>query len=132
MLKSIIQLLTQKGLMSQVLESTDAMLEKAERVTRAALAALLEKTPPGFDIYALDREQKILPQINRKLPLLEDWVCVLSPDGDILRRVSLVECFMNSEYRGVLDFIPVGADIFHTNSIKVLDDTLKECRGLAD
>ncbi len=76
-------------------------------------------------IWALDRIKRVLPRINKQLPILEDFVVVLSPDGEELDRFSLVECFERSEYRGVLDFVPVAADIFHTNSIALLDGSLE-------
>ncbi len=77
-------------------------------------------------IWALDREKKVLPRLHKRLPVLEDFVVALGPDGVEQRRFSLVECFERSEYRGILDFIPVAADIFHTNSIDVLDGSLFE------
>ena len=56
MFKALFQVLSQKNLMIQALEKSDGALVKAERVTRAAFAALLDGQEPGFDLYELDRE----------------------------------------------------------------------------
>jgi hypothetical protein len=72
-------------------------------------------------IYVLDRDGKILPRINPKEGVLEDFVTVLDRSGKVLRRVSILECFENSPYAGLLRKMPRSGDIFHTNTLEVLD-----------
>jgi phosphate transport system protein len=56
MFRTLLRLLKQRPLMEQTSERAEAMLEKAETISRAALDAALEKRAPTFDLYALDRE----------------------------------------------------------------------------
>ena len=72
-------------------------------------------------IYVLDRDGKILPRINPKEGVLEDFVTVLDRSGRVLRRVSILECFERSPYAGLLREMPRSGDIFHTNTLEVLD-----------
>jgi hypothetical protein len=57
---------------------------------------------------------------------LEDFVVELSPEGRTLRQISLVRCFLRSRYAAVLTRLweKSGEDIFHTNSVAVLDGSL--------
>ncbi len=70
-------------------------------------------------IYTLDREGKIIPRINPDKGVLEDFVTVLDPGGKVLRKISILECFRHSTLlqRG----LPREGDIFHTNTLEVLD-----------
>lgn len=72
-------------------------------------------------IHALDRDGKILPRINPKEGVLEDFVTVLDPSGRVLRRISILECFERSPYAGLLRKMDRSGDIFHTNTLEVLD-----------
>jgi hypothetical protein len=72
-------------------------------------------------IYALDRDGKILPWINPKEGVLEDFVTVLDSSGRVLRRISILECFERSPYAGLLRKMPRSGDVFHTNTLEVLD-----------
>lgn len=72
-------------------------------------------------IYVLDRDGKILPRINPKEGILEDFVTVLDRSGKVLRRVSVLECFERSPYAEWLQNMPRSGDIFHTNTLEVLD-----------
>jgi hypothetical protein len=80
---------------------------------------------PDGRIYALTHE-------NRTRPLeglehlddtrLDDFLDVLSPDGELLKRVSLIETVAGSRFRHLLYNVPAPsiADPLHTNTIKVL------------
>jgi Arylsulfotransferase (ASST) len=73
-------------------------------------------------IYVLDREGKVIPRINPRSGVLEDFVTVLSRSGRPLRRISILRCFERSPYAGLVDTMPRRqGDIFHTNTIEVLD-----------
>ncbi len=73
-------------------------------------------------IYVLDREGKVIPRINRKRGVLEDFVTVLSPKGRLLRRISILECFESSPYANLVQTMRKRqGDIFHTNTLEVLD-----------
>lgn len=72
-------------------------------------------------IYVLDREGKIIPRINPKEGVLEDFVTVLDPAGKVIRRLSILECFERSRYAFLLAAMKRKGDIFHTNTLEVLD-----------
>ncbi len=77
----------------------------------------LEIMPSG-DIYVLTRVPNLVPRIHPSQEILEDFISVFDADGVEKRRVSVLEAFERSKYakpwRG-------RGDIFHTNSLRVLD-----------
>ncbi|MFT7677676.1 MAG: hypothetical protein ACI8QC_001659 [Planctomycetota bacterium] len=86
-------------------------------------------------ILTLTRELKLISQLNPKLPSVDDAISVLSPEGKLLKRVSLVTALRNSRWFAAaaklgrnpdkvqrLDAQGLSAlDILHANSIHVLD-----------
>ena len=77
---------------------------------------------PNGDIWVLDRDGKLLPRINPEKGVLEDFATLLDPQGRVLRRISILESFERSRWASLLSRIPPdGGDIFHTNTIEVLD-----------
>lgn len=80
----------------------------------------LEVLPNG-EIWVLDRDGKIIPRINPEKGILEDMVTVLAPDGRVLRRISLLESLERSRWASLLDRTKRAGDIFHTNTLEVLD-----------
>jgi hypothetical protein len=75
-------------------------------------------------IYTLTREAHIVPRINPDRPILEDYVAVLDEHGTEIDRLSILEAFESSDYFGVLDGMKDSGDVFHTNTIEVLDGRL--------
>jgi hypothetical protein len=74
-------------------------------------------------IYVLTREPRLMPHLNPDRQVLEDFICVLDPQGHVIRKVSLVSAFEQSSYASFLKDIPNVSDIFHTNTVEVLDGT---------
>jgi len=83
----------------------------------------LEVMPDGT-IYTLTRTAHMLPRISEEKPILEDFITVMDADGNELRSFSLLEAFENSRFAGVLEGMKPDGDIFHTNTIEILDGTL--------
>ncbi len=94
----------------------------------------LDITDDGL-IYVLTREAEVLPRISKELPVLHDFVAVLASDGTELRRISLLEAIERSDYsdlmqRAVSSLSAPGqygaapGDIFHTNTLEILDGSL--------
>ena len=78
-------------------------------------------------IYTLTRRPQIEKWIDAKEPVLVDYIEVLDADGKLLREVSILEALRNSAFKFRLDTRPVRTgDIFHTNSVFVLDDSMKQ------
>jgi hypothetical protein len=71
-------------------------------------------------IYVLTRETRVIPRINAREPVVEDFVARVSPDGHEISRVSLLECFENSPYASLLGNMARSGDIFHTNTLELL------------
>jgi hypothetical protein len=77
---------------------------------------------PAGDIHVLTRESRVVEDLHPEHAVLLDYVTVLSPDGEERRRVDLLEAFENSVYASHLQFRKESGDIFHTNTLEILDD----------
>ena len=80
----------------------------------------LQVTPEG-DIWVLDREGKVLPRINPQAGILEDYVTVLDAQGRLKRRISILESLESSRHASLLSRMPRQGDVFHTNTLEILD-----------
>ncbi|MEA1928838.1 MAG: hypothetical protein U9N73_11590, partial [Candidatus Auribacterota bacterium] len=77
-------------------------------------------------IYVLThRERDQYPGQHLTGPILEDFITVLTPEGKEIRSISLIKCFVNSPYFYLLAYAQTRGDIFHTNTIEVLDGELE-------
>lgn len=83
----------------------------------------LEVLPDGR-IITLVRKAKIVPRIHPEMPILEDFLVVLDADGNELSRVSVLEAIERSDHTYLLDKLAPHGDIFHTNTVEVLDGRL--------
>ncbi len=85
----------------------------------------LDVAPDGT-IWVLDREGKVLPRINPKEGVLEDFVTHLAHNGRVLERISILRAFEDSPYARFLDVMPHAGDILHTNTLELLDGSLAD------
>jgi hypothetical protein len=78
------------------------------------------------NIWTLLHERRVVAGLRGGQPVLEDFALEFSPEGRLMRRISLVECFRRSVYFPMVASIrrDAGEDIFHTNSLVVLDGSL--------
>lgn len=83
---------------------------------------------PNGDIAVLAREAHLLERIDAQRPTLEDFVLILDSSGREKKRYSVLEAFeRSSEHRAIWDESPRRfGDLFHTNSIEVLDGRFAE------
>jgi hypothetical protein len=72
-------------------------------------------------IVLLSRKRRVIPRINSEANVLEDFVTVLDPQGNVRREVSLLDCFEHSPYASLLNHVDRWGDLFHTNAINILD-----------
>ncbi|MEZ4323077.1 MAG: arylsulfotransferase family protein [Myxococcota bacterium] len=80
----------------------------------------LEVLPDGR-IWVLARKGDLIPRVNASQPVLEDFAVLLSPDGEVLQEISLLEALDQSDGKHILyDKRRRRGDIFHTNSLQVL------------
>jgi hypothetical protein len=77
----------------------------------------------GGLIYVLTRELRMMPRLNPRRQVLEDFIAVLNPQGELVRKVSVVNAIGQSSYASFLDCIPDIPDMLHTNTVQVLDGT---------
>jgi len=72
-------------------------------------------------IYVLTHYLVERPKVRTGKKILDDHVVVLSAEGKVLDRVSLIDAFMESPFSKVLMRVPARNDVFHTNTVEVLD-----------
>jgi len=77
-------------------------------------------------IYTLLREPRIVPRIHKERPILEEFVVVLDSEGNELERVSQLEAIEKAGRLDLLEGMKESGDIFHTNTIEVLDGRLAD------
>jgi len=77
-------------------------------------------------IYLLTRNAHIRPRYNESRPVLEDYISLLTPDGEEIRRVSILKCIENSVYAPLLASMKKQGDILHTNTLELLDGRLAD------
>jgi hypothetical protein len=77
---------------------------------------------PDGTLLTLTKEAVERPQVRRGEPVLEDSVLWVSPEGRPLRRLSLLDALLSSPWRDLASPLPAGADIFHSNTVRRLDD----------
>jgi len=56
----------------------------------------------------------------------EDFVSILTADGREIESISILDCFLNSEYMPMLSKMNAVGDIFHTNTLQILDGRHQE------
>jgi len=77
---------------------------------------------PDGRLYVLTREARMMPRLNARDPIVEDFVSILDlKTGVESRRISLVEALERSEWASWLKERPGKSDFFHTNTLTVLD-----------
>ncbi len=79
-------------------------------------------------IFVLTRRAHMIERINERMPILEDFVTVLDSDGRLLKEVSVLEAFENSNFASspaARGYVARG-DIYHTNAVEVLDGSLAD------
>ena len=76
-------------------------------------------------IYVLTHEWAMIPRVSPTDRVLEDFITVLDSQGKEIRRVSLFNSVADSAYAFWLEKVRRKGDIFHTNTIEVLDGQLE-------
>lgn len=86
---------------------------------------------PNGNILVFTRRETHLALTKDVRPVLEEFVSELTPDGEELRRVSIIDAFKNSNYSPLLHDAPAHWDVTHVNSLKLLPpDTLARVPAL--
>jgi len=87
----------------------------------------LEVTDDGR-IFVLTREAHVVPRVNQRTPVLEDFITILTHDGRELDRISIVQAFWDSDYARALIALNMQrhGDITHTNTLEILNGSLAD------
>jgi len=72
-------------------------------------------------IYVLTQKLERVACLNARKEVLHPTVTELAPDGQVRRVISLAACFAQSPYAALLDLCPDTMDVFHANTVKILD-----------
>ena len=75
-------------------------------------------------IYTLSRSERRLAGLQA--PVLDDAITVMSPAGKTIRKISLLDAVLKSPYRQYASLIPNMSDIFHANTVELLDGRLAD------
>ena len=81
---------------------------------------------PDGTIHAIGKLARRIDEIDPEEAVLEDFVQVMEPDGELVSRASLLELMRASPFAELLEPLPQHADILHSNTITVLDGALAE------
>jgi hypothetical protein len=73
------------------------------------------------EIFVLTRETGINPRVNGVMPILEDFITVLSADGEIIGRHSILDAVLDGEFSSLMHYAKDQGDLFHSNSVRILD-----------
>ena len=76
------------------------------------------------EIWVLTRESRSVPDLRPKTPVWDDSVVEVNPAGHVVKKISILDAFRLSPYAPLLMRMPPAEDVFHTNSIQVLDGSL--------
>jgi hypothetical protein len=77
---------------------------------------------PDGNILVLLKRSHMVPSFDATMPVLEDQIAGVSPTGDRLWGMSILEALLASPYAPLLRFHrPDGGDILHTNTLALLD-----------
>lgn len=83
------------------------------------------------DIYVLSRQVGKNPRLKLQSwradePYWEDFIVVLNSRGVEKKKVSMLDCFLDSDYAPMLEHIKVTENILHTNAIMLIDAPLAD------
>jgi hypothetical protein len=76
-------------------------------------------------IYVLTREFRKHARVREGNLVVEDFVTILNPHGELIKRVSILDAFANSMFSSVVEGRSAIVDILHTNTLEVLDGRLE-------
>lgn len=78
-------------------------------------------------ILVLTREAHLVPAINPRVPILEDFIEVLDPAGTPLHRISVLEAFERSPWADIARTTYArGGDLLHINSLTRLEGRIAD------
>lgn len=74
-------------------------------------------------VWVLTRESRVHPAFPGR-EIYDDSIAILAPDGTLMRKISILDAFVNSDFAPLVMRSSERADILHTNTVEVLDGRL--------
>ena len=81
---------------------------------------------PDGSIVVLTRDARVEPRFHPEEPVLLDSVTFLDSEGRLQLRIDLLNAFEHSPFADLLPKAPASGDLFHTNTLELLDGRLAE------
>ncbi|MEJ2086522.1 MAG: arylsulfotransferase family protein, partial [Acidobacteriota bacterium] len=81
-------------------------------------------------IWSIAKRAVTRADIRPDSKTLEDSIVVLDAEGNLIETISLLDAFLASDYADLIHPLPEVADIFHTNTIQVMDGSLSSLSPL--
>ncbi len=75
-------------------------------------------------IFIIGAEPRAVPGLGDNGFLLDDYIAVLTPDGALERKISVLDAFLHSPYAAMVNAVPQEIDLLHTNTVTILDGRL--------
>lgn len=75
-------------------------------------------------VFVLTREGQFHPRFGVDRPVLLDYITILSPEGERLRRISIDQAYLDSDFPAPDEILRPTDDIYHTNTLAILDGSL--------
>jgi hypothetical protein len=72
-------------------------------------------------VYVLENETRLVPELNERDQVFENFIVILDTDGAERRRVSMLDALLRSEFAPLFRGGRESGDIMHGNTIQVLD-----------
>ena len=96
----------------------------------------IEVAQNGY-IYTLGRNKRNIKEEHPQAPfesdqIFDDRIIILTPDGKEVKNISIFEAFYHSDYAGCLITTQNEGDIFHTNSIQLIENPVQQHEGFID
>ena len=89
----------------------------------------IEVAQNGY-IYTLGSNKRNIrekyPQAPFPGPIDDDCIIILTADGKEIKKISIFEAFYHSDYAGYLNFVKKEGNIFHTNSIQLIENSVQQ------
>lgn len=107
-------------------------LDRASRLLWATDMAFYNDfhVEPDGSILAVSKQAVHRPEVRTDKRVLVDSIVTLGADGEPEERLSLLDAFLASPFDGLIHPLPEVADIFHTNTVEIMDGRLAELSPL--
>jgi hypothetical protein len=86
----------------------------------------LDVTDDGRIFVLTRRQNPEHPDLGNRVPIIEDFITILSAEGELIRQVSLIDALVRSAYRKlIVGRVALTGDLLHTNTVELLGGRLE-------